>query len=56
MFESLYSGQSEPGANGEADLPAIGQALRTGETPDPYGDVPLGVESAWPAGNERVAS
>jgi hypothetical protein len=56
MFESFYSGQTETGANGEANLPAIGKAPGTGETPDRYGDVPLGVESAWPAGHERGAS
>jgi hypothetical protein len=54
MFEPLYPGQ-EPGANGEADLPA-GGALGTGDTSNRYGDVPLGVESAWPAGTERAAS
>lgn len=53
MFETLYPEQAEPGANGEADSPAPGQA---GETSDRYGDVPLGVESAWPTGDGRIAS
>ena len=48
MFESLYPGQAEPGANAEAALPAVGQAPGKGDSSDRYGDVPLGVESAWP--------
>jgi len=55
MFESFYSRQAEPGA-GEADKPALGRASGTSETPNRYGDVPLGVEAAWPAGTERIAS
>jgi len=49
MFEPLYSRQAEPGANAEP-VPAPGQAHGTGETKNRYGDVPLGVEAAWPAG------
>jgi len=56
MFEPLYPEQAKLGTNGEADLPAPGQAPGTGETSDRYGDVPLGVESAWPMGDGRVAS
>ena len=56
MFEPLYSGQAEPGANGGTDLPARGQVSGTGETSDRYGDVPLGVESAWPAVAGHTAS
>jgi hypothetical protein len=40
--------QAEPGANGDAPLPTSGQPGETGEASDRYGDVPLGVESAWP--------
>jgi hypothetical protein len=56
MFEPLYSGQAEPGANDGTDLPALGQVPGTGQTSDRYGDVPLGVESAWPAGAGQTAS
>ena len=56
MFEPLYSRNAEPGATGEADKAALGRASGAGETPNRYGDVPLGVEAAWPAGTERVAS
>ncbi len=56
MFESLYSGQAEPGAKAEADLPVIGPAAAARATMDRYGDVPLGVESAWPAASASVAA
>ena len=48
MFEPLYAGQAEPGANAEPGSPAVSQAPGKHETSDRYGDVPLGVESAWP--------
>jgi len=56
MFELLYSRQAEPGAGGEALLPVAGPVPGTGEASGRYGDVPLGVEAAWPAGAERAAS
>jgi hypothetical protein len=55
MFEPLYSRQAEPGANGEAVLPVAGATTGTGEASGGYGDVPLGVEAAWPAGAERAS-
>jgi len=36
------------GAYDEAPLPTTSQPGATGEAGDRYGDVPLGVESAWP--------
>jgi hypothetical protein len=41
---SFSSWEAASGTNLEADMPA-GQAR---DTQDRYGDVPLGVESAWP--------
>lgn len=46
MYESLDS--SEPGANGDEHSSPAGQPSETGDASDRYGDVPLGVESAWP--------
>jgi hypothetical protein len=50
MSESPRSSQAKPGAYDEAPLPATSQPGATGEAWDRYGDVPLGVESAWPTG------
>jgi len=55
MFEPFYPGQRESSANGAADLPAIGEAPATREASDRYGDVPLGVESAWLAGSGQIS-
>jgi hypothetical protein len=46
MYESLHF--SESGANGDAPSPTTDRPAETGEASDRYGDVPLGVESAWP--------
>jgi hypothetical protein len=48
MFESLHFSQTEPGADGDEHSPARGRPAGNGDTRDRYGDVPLGVESAWP--------
>ena len=53
MFESLYAGQAERGANAEPASRAVGQAPGKREPQDRYGDVPLGVESAWPVRNSQ---
>jgi hypothetical protein len=40
--------QAGPDTSGDAPLPTSGLPDETGEASDRYGDVPLGVESAWP--------
>jgi hypothetical protein len=48
MYESLYLGQ-QPGANDEVELRVPVADRETVAAGDRYGDVALGVESAWPA-------
>jgi hypothetical protein len=56
MFDTHRSGEAGPGERDEVDAPAAGRTPPPRETPDRYGDVPLGVECAWPAEAARITS